>query len=784
MKNTPYVLFIITLVFAPLAFGTVEQWSLLTVQVLIALAVLGYCLQLVKTSGNLLHVPGLVPLLLLVGWMILQIMPLPGFLVKVLSPASYQVYKPVYDLLEGNPWMPLTVYSKGTVLECIRIVSYILFYVLTIQLLRGGGRLKQTVKICSWLAIGVSILAILQKFSSPDKIFWFRPSPPDASPVGPWINRSQYCGYIEMMSPIVLALSLYYRPIISSAESLRTRVVTFFTKTGGNLHLLLGLGVVILASSAFISLSRGGIIALSLSFLFYFLFLGKKQSRYSNLFFIGIAACLILSVAWFGWDPIIERFDHIFKATGKLNIDRFPIWQDSWQLLKDYWLTGGGFGTFIALFPYYKTIPGNLIYDHAHNDYIELLTDGGVVGFALAAWFVIAVIHEGWKMIGRRRDRYSILITIGALTGIIAMLIHSVSDFNMHNGADGLYFFFLCGLLVSAGNTRLQYQAESTLLRSMSWPSRSRNFFMATGGIFLCAVLLLQGGSMVARWKYESVKDIYLSRQLEEKYLQKISSTVELAARLDPFEGMYPFLQGDVERYLQHPDKALAYYMQAGKKDPLEGAFLQRIGLMLPKNQQQHAGLLMEKGAERTLKKDDLMLSRAQWLLGTDQRAKAIEILRNGLMQNARLVTVVLPLLQSFSFTREETISVLPQSVEAWIQYGAFSEKMGNLEDAGFFRSNALGFLAGETKIQTEWFSQLYDFYRKQKEDQKALGVLRLGIEKIPNYAPFHVWLGDYYAMEGIKYRAKEEYQQALLLDPRNDSVRSRIENLTKSEKQ
>jgi tetratricopeptide (TPR) repeat protein len=782
MRKISYFLFLSVLIFSPLAFGTVEQWSMLTVEVLIALAITVYFIQLVKSSGHFLHVPGFVPLLFLMGWMIFQLVPLPVILVKVLSPATYQVYKPIYDMLEGNRWMPLTVYQKGTVQECLRIESYILFYILTIQLLSKGERLKQTVKICCWLAIGVAVLAILQKFSSPDKIYWFRSVPSFATPVGPWINRSQYCGYIEMIAPVVLALSLYYRPLPNSTESLRRKIVTFFTIAGGNFYIFLLIGVVVLASSAFISLSRGGIIAFSLSFLSFFIILGRRQSRYSNLFYIGIVSCLILSVTWFGWDPIFARFDQIFKFPGELNVGRFPVWQDSVQIFKDFWFVGSGFGTFVYIFSDYKTILDNFIYDHAHNDYLELLTDGGIVGFSLAAWFVISVIREGWKMIGKRRDRYSILISIGALTGIIAMLIHSISDFNMHNGADGLYFFFLCGLLVSACNTRLQYHTESTLLKKMTWPSK--NLFLVAALLFFCAVLLIQGGSMVARWKYEGVKDIYLSRQLAEKYLRQISATVRQAVRLDPFEGMYPFLLGDVERFLGHSDKALEYYVQAGKKEPLEGAFLQRIGLMLPKDHRQFAEVLMEKGAKRTFKKDELMLGRAEWLLGTGQREKSIEILRNGLARNTKLVTVVLPLLQSASFTREETAAVLPESVDAWIQYGAFLEKMGNLEEAEYFRSNALDFLEKESSIQTSWFTQLYTFYTKQKKDEKALEVLRLGITKIPDYAPLHIWLGDYYAKEGIIYRAKEEYQQALLLEPRNESVKSKIERLNKSGKQ
>jgi hypothetical protein len=781
MKKIPYVLFISTLVFAPLAFGTVEHWSVLTLELLVALAVLTFCLSLVRSSRPLLSIPGLVPLLLLAGWMLLQMVPLPPFIVKVLSPEAYRIYEPVSGMLKGNPWIPLTVYQKGTMLESIRIISYILFYILTLQLLSNGERLKQTVKICAWLAVGIAVLAILQKFSSPDKIFWFRPAPAGSSPVGPWINRSQYCGYIEMVFPLVLALSLYYRPITSSEESLRRRIVAFFTMAGGNQHLLLGFGVVVLLVSVFISLCRGGIIAVSLSLFLFFGIMARKRSRYSNLFYIGVISFLILAVAWFGWEPILQRFDQIFKATGELNVDRLPIWRDTLSVFKDFWLTGSGFGTFIAIFAKYKTLPGDLIFDHAHNDYLELLTDGGIVGFACAAWFVVAVLREGWKKIGRRRDRYSILVSIAALTGLIGMLIHSVSDFNMHNGADGLYFFFLCGLLVSAGNTRLQYQRASTLLQEM--PAVSKKIFLLAGGVFLGTVLVVQGGVLLAKWKYEGVRSIYLSRQLGQDSLQAIAVTLERVVRLDPFDGVYRFLLGDVERYLQHPDKALKQYVQAARKDPMDGAFLQRIALMLPEEHRRYAEVLMEKGAESTLQKDALMLTRAEWLLNTQQRDKAIEVLRSGLAENHQLVTAVIPLLKGASFTREETAAVLPASVDAWIQYGSFLEKMGNLEDVEYFRSHALDYLEKETKIQSGWFVQLYTYYKKQKEDAKALEVVRRGVEKLPDYAPFHIWLGDYYAKEGIVYRAQEEYQQALLLEPKNESVRKRIEKITKSEK-
>ena len=778
MTKISYALFILTLIFAPLAFGTVEQWSLLIVQILIAASIFTFCLQRGQSKNTLFHVPGLIPLLLLVGWMTIQVVPMPMSFVKVLSPETYQAYKPVYDMLEGERWMPLSVHVKGTILETIRITTYIFFYILTVQILSRGDLLKRTVMICSWLAIGIGLIALLQKFSSPGKIYWLRTVAVSAHPVGPWIYRSQYCGYMELVAPLVLALSLYYRPVVSSGESLRRRIAAFFSRDGGNLYILLGFGFFILASSTFISLSRGGIIAFSLSFFFFFLLLAWKEARYSGLYYIGVISCLILSVSWFGWEPIAQRFDNIINSSGDVDIGRFPIWQNSWQLFKDFWLTGSGFGTFIAIFPKYRTFPGSEIYDHAHNDYLELLTDGGVIGFILVSWFVIVIIRSGMRMLRRRRDRYAILLSIGALTGIVATLIHSISDFNMHNGAVGLYFFFVCGLLVAAGHTRFHYQLNATLLPRSGWLSPS--ILMFSGGVLFCLVLFGQGGAILAHLQYGTIKNIYISRQLSEQRLHEVSSALQRAARFDPFEGLYPYWQGDVERYLNTPDKALASYILAGLKDPMDGAILQRIGLMLPQDRQKEAEYLLQKGAERTLKKDLLMLTRIEWLLAVNQRDKAMQVLNEAMAENSKLVSVVMPLLQSFSFTREEIAVVLPKNVESWMNCGRFFEKVGNFEDAVYFWHHALDFLDNESKIQPEWFSQLINYYRKIKDAEKALEILRLGIEKLPNYPRFHEWLGDYYAGDGIVYRAQEEYQQVLLIEPLNEGIRRKVEKLNK----
>jgi O-antigen ligase/tetratricopeptide (TPR) repeat protein len=768
-------LLLLPLVVAPLAFGTVEGWSLLLMELLVALALLGFALQ--HQQGKLLAVPGFLPLVLLVGWMSLQLVPLPVAVLKVLSPHGYEAYEPIFGLLTEQRWLPLSVYRKGTTLEVIRILSYALFYLMAVQLLASGSTLKKTVELCCWLALGIGLLALLQKFSSPEKIYWFRPSPVSTT-MGPWVNRSQYSGYVELVAPLVLALALYFRPAVADDEPWRKRVVAFFSKEERvNRYLFFSFGMLVLCASVFVSLSRGGIIAITLSILFFFLLLAWKERRYSHLAAVGFFALLILVVSWFGWQPIVERFDQMFTGSGEFAVDRLLVWEDSWKIFVDFWLTGSGFGTFIAVYPLYRTVPGEAIFDHAHNDYVELLTSGGVIGFALVTWFVIAVFVHGLKMLRRRRDRYAILLTIGALSGLCGMLIHSFTDFNMYNGAVGLYFFFLCAVAVSAGNTRFHYQMNTTLLKRGRWPQSTLTM---AGIVLLLAVLVGQGGVVVGRYHYSGVKDIYLSRQLSEPRLLEVAAGLEKAAKFDPHEGLYPYLLGEVLRYRNLPEQAMSSFVLAGLKDPLDGAILQRIGLLLPPERRAEAEVLLEKGAQRTVKRELLLLARVEWLLVHDKRQIAIGVLQRVLIENNKMFGVALPLLRSFHFTREEMEAVLPQRVASWVSVGTFQEKSGEVEEAVYYWSRALDFIDREEKLEPQWFSTLFHHYRKHKDNDKALEILRLGLAKIPTYPRFHEWLGDHYLAEGIVYRAKEEYQQVLLLEPLNEGVRKKLTRLEK----
>ncbi|GAB6190489.1 O-antigen ligase family protein [Desulfocastanea catecholica] len=768
-----YRLFLFLLIFAPLAFGTVELWSLATLELLTGVAALLLVLPACFYRKKLYVVPGALPLLLLLFFMLLQLLPLPVAVVRFLSPSTYAAYAPVLSLT-GGEWIPLTINQKATLQEFLRIACYGLFYVLTVQLLSISGRLKKTVFLVVGLAAAIALLAIVQQMGSPEKIYWLRAVPDNASPFGPWINPNQFAGFMEMISPLALALFLFYRPRVHGRESLREKVVGFFTMPGSNLYLFLGCAATLMALSVFVSLCRGGILTITLSAFVFMLLYNMKRPKHGRAAILVIIGCVVMFVSWFGWDTVIAEFNHGITRSGELDDGRFALWADSRRIIGSFFLFGSGFGTFVDIFPAYRSFPGYHIFDHAHNDYLELLTDGGIIGFALAAWFVLAVLHHGWTMIRARRDQYAVLLGIGAFTGIIAMLMHSVTDFNMHNGADGLYFFFFCGLLVAVVNTRFDYCGTTTLLPKQSG---KQNVGLLTLALLMTVVtLLVQYGTLRARTEYGKVQGIYVNRQLSDNRRQELIDGVSRAQWFDPLEHRYPFKLATIEWTVQNPARSLAYFLQAARRMPMHGVTLQSIGLLV--DDQAQAAMLLEQGARRGQDDDELALTLAEFLLQKGERAKAVEVIGERLQRTPALAKKWAPLFSDFSFSRAEIDLLLADSVDDWIAYGEYLHKMGDGEEAGYYFATALFLLEGTEELKPQWFDRLIRFYRENGQPQQALLLLRQAVELLPDYAPFHVQLGDYYRTEGITFRAREEYQRALMLDPGSKVVQKKLRQM------
>jgi O-antigen ligase len=112
----------------------------------------------------------------------------------------------------------------------------------------------------------------------------------------------------------------------------------------------------------------------------------------------------------------------------------------------DFPVAGTGLGTFADVYPAYETVPleGRLL--HAHNDYLENLSDLGLAGFALLLGTVLFLTVDGFLVWSKRRQLQIKSLGMGGFVAVAAILVHSLTDFNLHIPANTLLFAVVLGL--------------------------------------------------------------------------------------------------------------------------------------------------------------------------------------------------------------------------------------------------------------------------------------------------------------------------------------------------
>jgi O-antigen ligase len=323
--------------------------------------------------------------------------------------------------------------------ELIRILLYAgVFYAVLFQLHR-----QESIQIIGFvlvfLAMGIAAYAIYQ-FATDSMLVWHFQKPPDYAKrgTGTYICPNHLAGFLEMILPLGLAYT-----IVGRVKPL-TRILVGYA----SLVILLGIGV---------SVSRGGWIATGIALSFFFTIL----IRYRSHRVAGLAALALLvimgSVFVVKTQQSRKRFQELF-VSGKLENIRFRLWRPAIELWRENPWWGAGPAHFDYRFRQYRPDDIQARPDRVHNDYLNTLADWGIVGTALvaAAWGLLFWgIVKTWKFVRRQSSDLSskssnrFTFVLGATTGLVAILLHSVVDFNMHIPANAILAVVLMALLSS-----------------------------------------------------------------------------------------------------------------------------------------------------------------------------------------------------------------------------------------------------------------------------------------------------------------------------------------------
>jgi len=166
--------------------------------------------------------------------------------------------------------------------------------------------------------------------------------------------------------------------------------------------------------------------------------------------FLGV--CLIalfaFGVGWVGGEPVVFNFQQAAtdfsqqEMQNNVNTSRKEIWSATWQMIKAHPVAGVGFGGYRVAITRYHHASGAMTPQQAHNDYMELLASGGVIGCALVAWFAVVFLKRARQRL-HSPDPYYRTACLGKLTGVFGVAVHSFVDFGIHITINTLVLFAL-----------------------------------------------------------------------------------------------------------------------------------------------------------------------------------------------------------------------------------------------------------------------------------------------------------------------------------------------------
>jgi O-antigen ligase len=160
-------------------------------------------------------------------------------------------------------------------------------------------------------------------------------------------------------------------------------------------------------------------------------------------------------VWWIGADPVIRRVEKSELAPSSVDAGRRGetffqsrgwIWRDTAAMIRDKWAMGVGLGAYQTANSIYNSHDGSLVVGQAHNDYLQIMADGGIFGAVIALSFIFLVARDTVRA-SRHRSRGMSGTALGAAGGMFALFIHSLFDFNFQIPSNALLFLVLTAVV-------------------------------------------------------------------------------------------------------------------------------------------------------------------------------------------------------------------------------------------------------------------------------------------------------------------------------------------------
>jgi O-antigen ligase len=380
-----------------------------------------------------------VALILYVAIVAAATVPLPPAIRLALSPATRAI-----DLtfqLDGTPAAAsedvraLSIDPSATMVSLmLSIALVLLFWSARAVFAHGGVRL--CVRAIAGIGLVLAAIGIAQHATAPHLLYWTFPTK-SASPFGPFMNHSDFATWL------VMALPLTGGYLIARLHSKSSRSGLGIAEAFDNTAMWLTTAVGFMSAALVVGLSRSGLVAAAAGLAsLWALSSGRMRGRSRAWLLAGFVGIGAIAAAYANTNALSARV----SETINLGLGgRSAIWTETWPMVQNFWLTGVGPGAYQRGMIVYQQSPRVVYFNHAHNEYVQMLAEGGLL---LAIPALIVAGAAAWRI--RRRlvgDRTPIYwVRAGAVSGLIAVAVQSIWETGLRVPANGMLFAVLAAI--------------------------------------------------------------------------------------------------------------------------------------------------------------------------------------------------------------------------------------------------------------------------------------------------------------------------------------------------
>jgi hypothetical protein len=465
------ILIVLILAWGAFAFGAVYDWAY--TPLFWAAAAVGALGWIAPGSTEKRRVPwalvGAVALVAAVAG--LQLIPLtPGQLSNI-SPAADRflarydlAYASVKSALNAAPAPgyrhSLSIDPSGTWLGLAGLAAFALLLVGTV---RGLGRSSLRVLAVGLVVVGaaLALAGVVQSglyLRDPHKtglVYGFWKPIFGKDPFGPFINRNHFAGWMLLALPVAIGYlsGLVDRGMRGVKPIFRERVL-WFSSPDASRVILVGLAILVMGLSLVLTLSRSGIsgFLLAVAISAWVVLRRHTQGSKRAVTLAYLVLLVVLTVSWVGFDALVRRFAE--AEDSKLG-GRLPIWTDTMKVVRDFPWTGTGlntYGTSMLLYQEHNLETHNV---EAHNDYLQIAAEGGVLLGIPAAWLLFILIREIRRRFRERTDdTMDYWLRVGATTGLVAIALQETVEFSLQMPGIAALFVVVAAIAIHPGHGR------------------------------------------------------------------------------------------------------------------------------------------------------------------------------------------------------------------------------------------------------------------------------------------------------------------------------------------